>query len=227
MGKQRALREHGRPGSAGPPVEVADTRSGGRHPEGGRGKLVVPVHCGVTHDRRPNGGAAGVALGARRPRWPPRCHTACALVHPGVAVGPGAIPRRGRRTLALPQRVVAALHTFPEASRAAGSYVFATRSGAALDAANVRRSFRAVIRAAGLDPSAWTPRELRHSFVSLLSADGMTLEEIAQLCGQAGTRVTESARPSPQPAVRSAGTSYAPCCSAGRPPWTGFLVLGR
>ena len=100
--------------------------------------------------------------------------------------------RKSRRTLALPQRAVAALRTLPEASRVAGSYVFATRSGAALDAANVRRAFRAVIRVAGLDPSAWTPRELRHSFVSLLSDAGMTLEEIAQLCGHAGTRVTEA-----------------------------------
>jgi integrase len=45
--------------------------------------------------------------------------------------------------------------------------------------------------AAGLDPAAWTPRELRHSFVSILSDHGVTLEEIADLCGHAGTTVTE------------------------------------
>jgi hypothetical protein len=33
------------------------------------------------------------------------------------------------------------------------------------------------------NPAEWTPRELRHSFVSLLSDDGMSLEEIADLCG--------------------------------------------
>jgi len=48
-----------------------------------------------------------------------------------------------------------------------------------------------VIKAAGLDPREWTPRDLRHSFVSLLSANGVTLEQIADLCGHAGTTVTE------------------------------------
>nr|WP_307788660.1 tyrosine-type recombinase/integrase [Micromonospora vinacea] len=46
--------------------------------------------------------------------------------------------------------------------------------------------------AAGLDPRDWTPRELRHSFVSLLSDSGMSLEQIADLCGHSGTTVTES-----------------------------------
>ncbi|MEV4660128.1 tyrosine-type recombinase/integrase [Micromonospora sp. NPDC049301] len=45
---------------------------------------------------------------------------------------------------------------------------------------------------AGLDPRDWTPRELRHSFVSLLSDSGMSLEQIADLCGHSGTTVTES-----------------------------------
>ena len=48
-----------------------------------------------------------------------------------------------------------------------------------------------MIKAAGLDPREWTPRDLRHSFVSLLSANGVTLEQIADLCGHAGTTVTE------------------------------------
>jgi hypothetical protein len=37
----------------------------------------------------------------------------------------------------------------------------------------------------------WTPRELRHSFVSLLSARGVPLEEISRLVGHSGTAVTE------------------------------------
>ena len=37
-----------------------------------------------------------------------------------------------------------------------------------------------------------TPRELRHSFVSLLSNGGIRIEEIADLMGHAGTRVTEA-----------------------------------
>lgn len=37
----------------------------------------------------------------------------------------------------------------------------------------------------------WTPRELRHSFVSLLSDNGMPLEEISRLVGHSSTAVTE------------------------------------
>lgn len=36
-----------------------------------------------------------------------------------------------------------------------------------------------------------TPRELRHTFVSLLSANDVTLEDIARLVGHGGTSVTE------------------------------------
>ena len=43
----------------------------------------------------------------------------------------------------------------------------------------------------GLDPGEWTPRELRHSFVSLLSDAGVPIEEISRLVGHSGTSVTE------------------------------------
>ncbi|WP_344935401.1 tyrosine-type recombinase/integrase [Sphaerisporangium flaviroseum] len=58
---------------------------------------------------------------------------------------------------------------------------------------HVRRDFRNAIRdAQGLDPSQWTPRELRHSFVSLLSDNGIPLEEISRLVGHSSTAVTEA-----------------------------------
>jgi integrase len=38
----------------------------------------------------------------------------------------------------------------------------------------------------------WTPREMRHSFVSLLSDNGMAIESISRLVGHAGTTVTEA-----------------------------------
>ena len=61
-----------------------------------------------------------------------------------------------------------------------------------MDAANVRRDFRRALRLVpGLDPSDWTPRELRHSFVSLLSNAGVPVEQISQLVGHRGTTVTE------------------------------------
>ena len=69
--------------------------------------------------------------------------------------------------------------------------MFTTSVGTQLDAANVRRGFRRVVARAGLDPGTWTPRELRHSFVSLLSDSGMALDQIADLVGHSGTSVTE------------------------------------
>jgi integrase len=48
---------------------------------------------------------------------------------------------------------------------------------------------------AGDRPDEWTPRELRHSFVSLLSASGLRIEDIAILVGHRGTRVTEQVYP--------------------------------
>jgi integrase len=36
-----------------------------------------------------------------------------------------------------------------------------------------------------------TPRQLRHSFVSLLSSAGIPIEDIAHLVGHANTRTTE------------------------------------
>jgi integrase len=57
---------------------------------------------------------------------------------------------------------------------------------------HVRREFRRAIGdAAGLDPDEWTPRELRHSFVSLPSDSGVPLEEISRLVGHNSTAVTE------------------------------------
>jgi integrase len=107
---------------------------------------------------------------------------------------------KSRRTLALPHMAVDALRLHKERQdqdrHADGErwddqdVVFATRTGAALDAANVRREFRAACKAAGIGPG-WTPRELRHSFVSLMSSTGVPVEEIARLAGHTSTRTTE------------------------------------
>jgi integrase len=70
--------------------------------------------------------------------------------------------------------------------------VFASAVGTPLDSHNVRRAFRHVVKAAGLVPDEWTPREMRHSFDSLLSASGVALEDIARLVGHSGTVVTET-----------------------------------
>ncbi|GII58533.1 hypothetical protein Pth03_69220 [Planotetraspora thailandica] len=70
--------------------------------------------------------------------------------------------------------------------------VFASLVGTPLDSHNVRRAFRKIVKDAGLSDDEWTPREMRHSFVSLLSDSGVPLEDIARLVGHSGTAVTEA-----------------------------------
>jgi site-specific recombinase XerD len=57
--------------------------------------------------------------------------------------------------------------------------VFVWAAGTALDAHDVRRSFHRMVEKAGLDAKTCTPRELRHSSVSLLSDSGVPLEHLA------------------------------------------------
>jgi len=107
---------------------------------------------------------------------------------------------RSRRTLALPQAAVQALREHrkrqAEDRLAAGpmwqdhGLVFASAVGTPLDAANVRREFRKITEAAGLG-TRLAPRDLRHTFVSLMSADGVPVEEIARLAGHNRTATTE------------------------------------
>jgi integrase len=109
--------------------------------------------------------------------------------------------QKSRRTLGLPAHVVAALVSHRDAQHddrtLAGTawhdsdLVFTTRVGTPLDAANVRRAFRAIVVHAGLG-AEWTPRELRHSFVSLMSAQGTPVEEIARLVGHSSSATTEA-----------------------------------
>jgi integrase len=97
---------------------------------------------------------------------------------------------KSRRTLALPQLAVDALRDHAKRELRSDGLVFATRTGRELDAANVRREFRKVCKAAGVG-SDWTPRELRHTGISLLSLGGLPVEEIARIAGHSSTRTTE------------------------------------
>ncbi|MGH3226555.1 MAG: site-specific integrase [Streptosporangiaceae bacterium] len=107
---------------------------------------------------------------------------------------------KSRRTLALPRRCAEALqeHRVRQAEDrlVAGplwqdnDLVFASTVGTPMDDHNVRRMFRAVTEDAGLG-TGWVPRELRHTFVSLLSAHGVPVEAIALLAGHNQTSTTE------------------------------------
>ena len=107
---------------------------------------------------------------------------------------------QSRRTLGLPQVAVQALRAWSgsqaDEQLTAGDewqetgLVFTSHLGAALDAGNVRKMFKRICTEAGIG-DGWTPRELRTTFVSLMSHQGVAIEEIARLVGHATTRTTE------------------------------------
>jgi len=109
--------------------------------------------------------------------------------------------QRSRRTLKLPEVVVRVLREHWERQDRerdnAGplwqehGLVLATSVGTPLDSHNVRRDFRKVTKAAGLG-ERWVPKELRTSFVSLMSHRGVSVEEIAHLAGHSSSRTTET-----------------------------------
>ena len=108
---------------------------------------------------------------------------------------------KSRRVLSLPRVAVQALREHrarqAEDRLLAGALwqdhdlVFASAIGMPLDHHNVRREFRKITQAAGLGTD-WVPREMRHTFVSLLSSNGTALEDIADLVGHRGTATTET-----------------------------------
>ena len=111
--------------------------------------------------------------------------------------------RKSRRSLALPSHCVVVLRehrsALARARKEAGDrwqendLVFPSAVGTEWDASNVRKAFRkAIAGAEGINADEWTPRELRHSFVSTLSDHGVPIEEIARLVGHSSTSVTET-----------------------------------
>jgi integrase len=121
---------------------------------------------------------------------------------------------KSRRTIALPDLCVRALVTLRAQQdaerRTAGEQwhetglVFTTRLGTA----NVRRDFRrALALVPGLNPEEWTPGDLRHSFVSLLSDAGVPIEDVSRLVGHSSTSVTELVyRHQIRPVIQSGAT---------------------
>jgi integrase len=108
---------------------------------------------------------------------------------------------KSRRTIALPGYVVAILADYRRAQAEARerngyeheriAYVFGTRGDTVKDAGNVRRYFQTIVEGAGVEGS-WTPRELRHTFVSWMSDEGASEELIADLVGHVKTSTTRT-----------------------------------
>ena len=130
---------------------------------------------------------------------------------------------KSRRTLALPRRCMEALRQHMEQQErdrlSAGDLwqehglVFASQVGTPLSANNVIRAFRIITRKAGLGED-WVPREMRHTFVSVLSANGVPVE--ASPCSP-----DTSVR---QPRSRSAATRSAPRSPRVPRRWTRSLA---
>ena len=124
---------------------------------------------------------------------------------------------RSRRSIEIPAEAALALKALykqqaAQRLRAGGAWqdnnlVFSTRIGTPLSAANVRRSFRSITKAAGIGET-WTPRELRHSFVSIMSDNGVTIEDIADMVGHKTTNVTQKVyRHQLKPVITSGATT--------------------
>jgi integrase len=116
-----------------------------------------------------------------------------------VRAGGDTKTRKSRRGVELAQRAMIALRVLwelrpcsHELMSACTCLVIVTRMGKPMGAGNVRRDFRKVMDAAGLVGKEWTPRELRQSFVSLLSDERVPLEVISRLVGHRSTTVTET-----------------------------------
>ena len=116
-----------------------------------------------------------------------------------VRAGGDTKTRTSRRAVELAQRAVDVLGLLWETRTCSHAQtsgcpclVFVTRNGTPLGARNVQRDFRKVIDAAGLTGKEWTPRELRQSFVSLLSDAKVPVEVISRLVGHRSTTVTET-----------------------------------
>ncbi len=85
--------------------------------------------------------------------------------------------------------------------------VFASAVGTPFDPSHVRRGFRRACENAGIGTN-WSPRELRHTFVSIMSEQGVPVEEIARLVGHSTTATTETVyRRELRPVISTGGRS--------------------
>lgn len=106
--------------------------------------------------------------------------------------------RRGLAIANIGVDALSALRTRQAAERlAAGeawqdlNLVFCKEDGSPYTADDARYWFRKVTKAADLG-ERWAPRELRHTFVSIISDHGLAIEKISDLVGHSNTTTTET-----------------------------------
>jgi integrase len=110
---------------------------------------------------------------------------------------------RSRRTIQMPRQVVATLLALRKEQtilrlKLGAAYdvrglaiVFGDRAGAPRWAQDIRRYFKILCERAGIGEN-WTPREQRHTFVSVLSDSGVDIEQIADAVGHINSTVTKT-----------------------------------
>jgi site-specific recombinase XerD len=176
----------GRPSRAMTPVETAALLAAATDDHPAR-RLRNPVPDHWHQDR----GSPGAAVGSRRLGWRPGRTAPAPAVRRGLAFGSGSrrhqdgeVPADPRPAAERGGGVEGAAAVAGGAQLAAGppwhddALVFTTSVGTPLDASHVRRDFRALCKKAGV-VGVWAPRELRHTFVSVMSNSGVAVEEIA------------------------------------------------
>ncbi|MFF3751269.1 tyrosine recombinase XerC [Streptomyces sp. NPDC002018] len=110
--------------------------------------------------------------------------------------------RKSRRSLAMPLQAASVMQAHKErqqaACRAQGAewtderLVYPADDGGVRTSESVRWFLRVLLKEAGFEaPEEWTTRELRTSFVSLLSDHGIPIEVIARVVGHSGSGITE------------------------------------
>lgn len=107
-----------------------------------------------------------------------------------------------RRGLGIADMAVDALRTLKtrqaaEKLKAGEAYqdndlVFCHEDGRPYTRQHVRHRFGKLLKAANLDPAEWCPRELRHTFVSIMSDHDVPMEKISILVGHSSTKITET-----------------------------------
>ncbi len=164
-----------------------------------RAYLIVGICCGLRPGERTGlvWGDIGLGAGVIRVR-----HSLKALPGPDghLVLQLGELKTESsHRTLALPRNAVAALKALKTAQAAEKlrlgplyqdqDFVFCRPDGRPYWREAIRLGFRKVCKRAGIGED-WTPRELRHSFVSVLSDAGVDIEDIADAAGHVNSSVT-------------------------------------
>jgi len=110
---------------------------------------------------------------------------------------------QSRRTIEMPRMVAAVLRDLRKDQarwklKLGAAYdtrgmgiVFGDRAGAPRWPQDVREYFQLICKRSGIG-DRWTPRELRHTFVSVLSESGVDIEQIADAVGHINSTITKT-----------------------------------